>query len=839
MHGIVTGWRLPAAFCCAAGLFAVTGSLWAADAGKENCVVTGRVCVEAGGTRLVDGVPVTRDCWSYRDTYACMVPDTESVNGCSTLQADADDRGPGKCVMKDRTCSEEIKDVEGQFVCLSYKETWVCDKKIKLPPVNAEWTRSTVETEDEVDESACGELLDRQDCTKGEVKCTESGCERVFYCNAKTATGCSDLAAGGCTITKAPTCDTDIDPACLIKVGEAVCKGKLPEGVVEDGNASIEDEETVNVGQPTQDVESCTQMANDLENSGMHCTQISQVCVDKDPPVRVINGIPYRASCWGYERVYRCERTEPASTCKGLEASEGCTEVERTCVKNGPDGCEAERVVYNCGKVESVDPGDAELIESGDEISGIVEVDTCSALETNDICRKTAEVCTEPGGTKIVNGVPVTKDCWATEITYTCGSGAGDPVTDDGCESLEKRKDCKLTESKCLGRDEDGNCTMLTKTFVCGGGTEEIVTGKDCDGELCIAGICEPTKPETSDDFLEGVAIWEILRQAGIYGEVEGDMLFKGTASGCSVKMMGFSCCRNDVEGTAGTMSNSALSIGLTIGVDAGTEFIKWLGSPYVYDILNSFESTQGVLQALYGSAGSGVYSPSLSYYGVSVGISSTGSLTLEFSPASFLASIALEMAAEYFSCTNEDRMHALRKSRGLCHYVGSFCDKKSGAGCLEKKETWVCFNSKLARTVQEEGRKQLGISWGTPERPVTRGFTLEEFQRLDFTKMDLTPVVAEIAEKAAKDGTLAGKKVRTQAVTERARVRVKEAVESSDHYTEVKTVTGKCFMGESDVGVDCTAVYSLLAGYEAPAREKTRSLRTNRATLLLPPDLR
>ena len=104
---------------------------------------------------------------------------------------------------------------------------------------------------------------------------------------------------------------------------------------------------------------------------------------------------------------------------------------------------------------------------------------------------------------------------------------------------------------------------------------------------------------------------------------------------------------------------------------------------------------------------------------------------------------------------------------------------------------------------------------------------------------MDLTPVVAEIAEKAAKDGTLAGKKVRTQAVTERARVRVIEAAESTDHYTEVKTVTGKCFMGESDAGVDCTAVYSLLAGYGAPAKEKTWSLRTNRATLLLPPGVR
>ena len=82
------------------------------------------------------------------------------------------------------------------------------------------------------------------------------------------------------------------------------------------------------------------------------------------------------------------------------------------------DGCEAERVVYNCGKVESVDPGNAELIESSDEISGIVEVDTCSALESNDICRKTAEVCTEPGGTKIVERRCLSrKTGWATEIT--------------------------------------------------------------------------------------------------------------------------------------------------------------------------------------------------------------------------------------------------------------------------------------------------------------------------------------------------------------------------------------------------------------------------------------
>lgn len=797
----------------------------AAAAENEECVVTSRVCVEPGETRLIDGVPVTRECWSWRETYACLTPDTESVDGCSTLQADADENGPGGCELRARTCSQEVADTEGNTVCLAYEETWACDVKIELPAVNAEWTNSTVETEEIVDESQCGSLLDRADCTKGEVQCTQEGCKRLFHCGAKEANGCSALEAGGCTITKEPVCDETLDATCTLKAGQAICKGDLPEGVVEAGDASIEDETTVNVGSPTPDVTTCTELAAQKEDAGMHCTQISQTCVDKDPAIRVINGVPYRASCWGYERVYRCERTEPASTCGGLEKTEGCDEVERSCVKSDETGCVEERVVYNCGRVEEVDAEDAELVESVDVITGIVEVDTCSELEASDTCRKTAEVCTEAGGTKIVNGVPVTKDCWASEITYTCGSGSGEAGVDDGCGGLENRSDCRLTETKCLGTNEEGVCTMLTKTFTCGGGTEEVVTGEVCDGELCIAGVCEPTTPETSEDFVEGAAIFEIIRQAGVYGDVAGDMLFKGTVSGCTTKMMGFSCCRSDVEGTAGSMSNSALGLGLQVGVDAGGELIKWLGSPYVYDILGGFESTKGVLQALYGTAGSGVYEPSLSYYGVSVGVSSTGSLTLEFSPMGFMAAVALEMAAEYFSCTDDDRMHALRKSRGLCHYVGSFCDKTSGLGCLEKKESWVCFNSRIARTVQEQGRRQLGIGWGTPESPNARGFTLEEFQSLDFTKMDLSAVISEVAAQAAKDGTLGGLNVNRDAVLARAQTRVGQAADAGDQYTTVDTITGRCFTGVGASGVNCAAVKALLAGYARGDKRAEQSL--------------
>jgi hypothetical protein len=75
----------------------------------------------------------------------------------------------------------------------------------------------------------------------------------------------------------------------------------------------------------------------------------------------------------------------------------------------------------------------------------------------------------------------------------------------------------------------------------------------------------------------------------------------------------------------------------------------------------------------------------------------------------------------------------------GQCHYVGSYCAVKVLKICVQRKKTYCCFHSVLARIVQEQGRQQLGISWGDPKSPNCRGFTPEEFQKLDFSKMDFS----------------------------------------------------------------------------------------------------
>jgi len=95
--------------------------------------------------------------------------------------------------------------------------------------------------------------------------------------------------------------------------------------------------------------------------------------------------------------------------------------------------------------------------------------------------------------------------------------------------------------------------------------------------------------------------------------------------------------------------------------------------------------------------------------------------------------------------CGEGERDLQKAKDAGACHYVGIKCVADFLGVCLQEKRFYCCFNSKLARIVQEQGRPQLGISWGDPDNPRCRGFSPEEFQRLDFSRMDLSEFYGDI----------------------------------------------------------------------------------------------
>jgi conjugal transfer mating pair stabilization protein TraN len=106
-------------------------------------------------------------------------------------------------------------------------------------------------------------------------------------------------------------------------------------------------------------------------------------------------------------------------------------------------------------------------------------------------------------------------------------------------------------------------------------------------------------------------------------------------------------------------------------------------------------------------------------------------------------------------SCSQEDLETSMMNQAGRCHSLGSYCsDKWPLVGCVQKTEAFCCFNSMLARLIQEQGRPQLASfnpnPWGVatddgPANADCRGFTSTEFQMLDFSKMDLSSYFGEI----------------------------------------------------------------------------------------------
>lgn len=92
--------------------------------------------------------------------------------------------------------------------------------------------------------------------------------------------------------------------------------------------------------------------------------------------------------------------------------------------------------------------------------------------------------------------------------------------------------------------------------------------------------------------------------------------------------------------------------------------------------------------------------------------------------------------------CSKEERDLFEKAQEGKCHRIGHI--KK----LLMTEHVYCCFPTKLSRIIQEEGHKQLGISWGKPEEPNCQGLTLAQLQSLDFEQMDFTDFIEEIQEK-------------------------------------------------------------------------------------------
>lgn len=89
--------------------------------------------------------------------------------------------------------------------------------------------------------------------------------------------------------------------------------------------------------------------------------------------------------------------------------------------------------------------------------------------------------------------------------------------------------------------------------------------------------------------------------------------------------------------------------------------------------------------------------------------------------------------------CDADEIALADMRDRGHCTFIGSYDTAFLDLWKSRKEHVYCCFPSKLSRVFQEQSRKQLRISWGTPEKPDCRGLSQQEISRLNFSTMDLS----------------------------------------------------------------------------------------------------
>lgn len=325
---------------------------------------------------------------------------------------------------------------------------------------------------------------------------------------------------------------------------------------------------------------------------------------------------------------------------------------------------------------------------------------TCTAKhKSSSMCKLIDTQCTQTSADffDIFGNVGSDAMGYCANKTYTMMCQA--PMVNE-C-SQEELRGCEQLASECTEKDVDGKCVTYNQTYQCKKTEERVVEATQCEQKLCNGENCIGNQPEADGDFGKAIAMMEAQRQAGVYGKTPmGYNIFDGDPSVCSVKVFAghniMSCCKSIETGDKFKNRTQGGIATQTYGNAPNQPAFDNRGSQYVYDNVFDQNKTLAVIQS---------------------------TLTLG-----------------WLQCNQEEKTLAIKRGSGLCEYSHEWCSKKTFFGsCTEKKRQYCCYRSTLAKIINQQGRIQLGKGAGCD------GFTIEELEKLDFSKMDLSEFINEI----------------------------------------------------------------------------------------------
>jgi conjugal transfer mating pair stabilization protein TraN len=352
--------------------------------------------------------------------------------------------------------------------------------------------------------------------------------------------------------------------------------------------------------------------------------------------------------------------------------------------------------------------------------------DLSGGLPTGSVskCARISSICTGGSGVRLINGVDVDRPCWGYTNQFDC-------------VSLDNRSDCnqprfgQCTQNgapQCVDRDpiEPTFCTTQKIDFTCQTrNTTRPETELDCNGQTFTdrEGLKWDTGYSNNKDFAAVATYMEAAREAGRYIDPNTLELFKGFDNRCKKKLYGLvNCCNRGGTNAFAGFTNFAV-------IFAGSG--KKSGSKFTYDGLMQGDNPTGFAVNIG------------SFFGGGLGFG--GNMSLEsLLPGPWQAAMLGVNLAQMTSCEKDEKQLAMKRDAELCADIGSYCSRRF-LGCMERTQTYCCFNSRLAKAINVQGKQQLGTGMGDARNPNCRGFTPAELQRLDLSTMNFTEFFDEV----------------------------------------------------------------------------------------------
>lgn len=99
--------------------------------------------------------------------------------------------------------------------------------------------------------------------------------------------------------------------------------------------------------------------------------------------------------------------------------------------------------------------------------------------------------------------------------------------------------------------------------------------------------------------------------------------------------------------------------------------------------------------------------------------------------------------------CSEEEKALGDAKDKKITVSLGQYCAEKVLGVCIRKKKSYCAFDSMLARIVQEDGRPQLGLNFGTPKHPNCSALSPKQLQQINMDNMDFSDFYSDMLEGA------------------------------------------------------------------------------------------